>query len=219
MCDALSCNVAKGIETIIANCLSHGFRKFQDIVDYFPVPCVTIMKLLSQVYEHEEKTTNMSDAQRLLHHQTHSGPIMALLKTYLQALFDEKLVEPNSELGKAIKYLQKHWPKLTRFLSVAGAPLCNNLLERSLKIAIRNRKSAFFYRTVYSANIGGMLTSIIYTCHLAGENPQHYLTALQTYSNAVQQRPEAWLPWNYKATLKELGHSDFTGAADAKEAA
>lgn len=219
MCDALSCNMAKGIETIIANCLSHGFRKFQEIVEYFPVPCMTIMKLLSQVYEQEEKTQGMSDEQRLLHHQQHSQPTMELLKSYLQALFDEKLVEPNSELGKAILYMQKHWPKLTRFLSVAGAPLCNNVLERALKIAIRNRKAAFFYRTVYSANIGGMLTSIIYTCHLAGENPQHYLTALQEHTQQVHQHPDAWLPWNYKATLEKNGHPDFTEATAAKEAA
>jgi hypothetical protein len=37
---------------------------------------------------------------------------MAMLSDYLQALFDEKLVEPNSEMGKAIAYMQRHWPKL-----------------------------------------------------------------------------------------------------------
>lgn len=219
MCDALSCNVAKGIETILANCLSHGFRKFQDIVDYFPVPCMTIMKLLSQVYEQDEKTNGMSDAERLLHHQQHSQPIMERLQLYLQALFDEKLVEPNSELGKAIKYMQNHWHKLTRFLCVAGTPLCNNIIERALKIAIRNRKAAFFYRTLYSANIGGMLTSIIYTCHLAGENPHHYLTVLQQHHKSVQQNPEAWLPWNYNDTLKKKVPPPVTQAKVASEAA
>lgn len=219
MCDALSCNVAKGIETILANCLSHGFRKFQDIVDFFPVPCMTIMKLLSLVYEQDEQTKGMSDLERLLHHQQHSQPAMEQLKSYMQALFDEKLVEPNSELGKAIKYMQNHWHKLTRFLCVAGAPLCNNIVERALKIAIRNRKAAFFYRTVYSANIGGMLTSIIYTCHLAGENPHHYLTMLQQHSTAVQQDPQAWLPWNYIDTLKKHDLPHFTEAKVASEVA
>lgn len=214
MCDALSCNVAKGIETILANCVSHGFRKFQDIVDYFPVPAMTIMRLLSKVYDEEEKTKHMSEPERLAHHQHYSQPTMELLKFYMQALIDEKWIEPNSEMGKAIKYMQKHWPKLTRFLTVAGAPLCNNIVERALKIAIRNRKSAFFYRTVYSANIGGMLTSIIYTCHLAGENPHHYLTAVQEHKEAVLQNPKEWLPWNYQAIL-----TSFTGTKAAKEAA
>lgn len=204
MCDALACNLAKEAETILCNCLSHGFRKFKDIVDYFPVPCITIMKLLSQVYENDEKTKGMDDKQRLTYHRKHSKETMEILKRYMQALFDEKQVEPNSELGKAIKYMQRHWKKLTRFLSVAGAPICNNVVERALKIAIRNRKAAMFYRTRYSAHIGGMLTSLIYTCVLANENPHHYLTALQKYASDVRQAPEQWLPWNYKSTLEQL---------------
>jgi transposase len=220
MCDALSCNIAKGVETIIANCLSHGFRKFQELVDYFPTPCITIMKLLSQVYKEDEKTKGMSDDERLQHHKQHSQPVMEMLHTYLQALFDERLVEPNSELGKAIHYMQKHWHKLTRFLSVSGAPLCNNVLERALKIAIRNRKAAFFYRTVYSANIGGMLTSLIYTCYLANENPHLYLTTLQGHSADVQKNPHEWLPWNYKDTLKALnGRPSLAEARAANEEA
>ena len=35
----------------------------------------------------------------------------------------ERKVEPNSGLGKAIRYMQNHWPKLTLFLHKAGAPL------------------------------------------------------------------------------------------------
>lgn len=204
MCDALTCNLTKEIKTIICNCLSHGFRKFSELVNYFPTPCITIMKLLSQVYENDALTKGMTPDERLTHHQTHSLPVMELLSRYLKALFDEKLVEPNSELGKSIKYMQRHWDRLTRFLSVAGAPLCNNITERALKIAIRNRKNAMFYRTRYSAHIGGMLTSIIYTCDLNEQNPHHYLTVLQEYPAEINKHPEDWLPWNYKATLKQL---------------
>jgi len=204
MCDALNCNLAKEVETIVCNCLSHGFRKFDELVDYFPTPCITIMKLLSQVYDNDALTKDMDDNARLAYHQAHSRPIMNLLKQYMQALLDEKQVEPNSELGKAIKYMRNHWKKLSRFLMVAGAPLCNNVVERALKIAIRNRKAAMFYRTRYSAHIGGMLTSLIYTCSLAKENPHHYLTALQDYAHDVRKEPHQWLPWNYKASLKSL---------------
>ena len=204
MCDALNCNLAKGIKTIVCNCLSHGFRKFDELVDHFPTSCITIMKLLSQVYDNDSLTKTMKDEERLLHHQKHSAPIMDTLKSYLQALFDEKLVEPNSDLGKAIKYMQRHWHKLIRFLSVAGAPLCNNVVERALKIAIRNRKNAMFYRTRYSAHIGGMLTSLIYTCYLNDKNPHHYLTILQERYEEINKNPDGWLPWNYQETLKQL---------------
>src|SRR3990167_11978 len=166
MCDALPANIPKKIATIACNCLSHGFRKFDEIVDYFPTSCVTIMKLIGLVYEFDEQTKAMDDNARLEYHQIHSKPVMEQLSQYMQALFAEKLAEPNSELRKALKYMQKHWEKLTRFLTVAGAPLDTNIVERALKISIRNRKNSMFYRTRYSAQIGGMVTSIIYTFDL-----------------------------------------------------
>ena len=55
------------------------------------------------------------------------------LKRWLATQMDEHLVEPNSSLGKAMTYMQRHWETLTRFLSVPGAPLDNNLAERALE--------------------------------------------------------------------------------------
>jgi hypothetical protein len=107
----------------------------------------------------------------------------------------------------------RHWPKLTRFLTVAGAPIDNNLVERALKIAIRNRKAAMFYRTEYSAYIGGVLTSLIYTCHLANKNPQNYLTALQNHKTAVASTPELFLPWNYQDTIAANNEAASTQVA------
>lgn len=203
MCDALSANIPKEFGTILCNCLSHGFRKFEELKDYYGEKCFTIMSMLSKVFEHDASTRDMSDEKRLAYHQEHSQPIMAELERYMAKLMNEKQVEPNSELAKAIRYMQRHWEKLTRFLTVAGAPIDNNIVERALKIAIRNRKSAMFYRTVYSAGIGGMITSIIYTCHLAGKNPHHYLVALQTHYTKVLRAPEQWMPWNYQTTLAQ----------------
>lgn len=201
MCDALSANVPKGMQTILSNCLSHGFRKFDELRDYFPKECLNIKRLLSRVFKFDQDTHDMSPAARLIYHQIHSKPLMDELARYMASLMTEHRVEPNSDLGAAIKYMQKHWAKLTRFLTVAGAPIDNNVVERALKIAIRNRKAAMFYRTTYSAGIGGMITSLIYTCDLAGQNPHHYLIALQEHHARVVANPMQWLPWNYQDTM------------------
>ncbi|MBA3582898.1 MAG: IS66 family transposase [Gammaproteobacteria bacterium] len=201
MCDASNNNLPGAIETIVCNCLSHGFRKFSELVDYFPEPCLIVMKALSAVYQQDEKTRGMTDAQRLLHHQTHSEPLMDTLKQFVDQQLHDHCVEPNSELGKALRYLQKHWHKLSRFLSVAGAPLDNNVLERALKIAIRHRRASLFYRSRYSAHLGGMLTSLMVTCYLGQHNAHHYLTALQQHQAAVLQSPAQWLPWNYQVAV------------------
>ena len=78
----------------------------------------------------------MTNFERLQYHQEHSKPIMDELHDYLENQLESKQVEPNDSLGKAIKYMIKHWYELTQFLRVAGAPLDNNILERALKIPI-----------------------------------------------------------------------------------
>ena len=101
------------------------------------------------------------------------------LRQWLQKQVDDHLVEPNSALGKAIAYMQTHWETLTRFLSIPGAPLDNNLVERALKLFIRQRKNSLFYRTEHSAYIASVLTSVIATCIHAGGNALEDLVALQ----------------------------------------
>lgn len=205
MCDALSANVPGEMKTILCNCLAHGFRKFEELVDFFEEECLVIIKMLSTVFEHDEKTRGMSPEDRLAYHKKHSKPIMDDLKVYMNPLIADRKVEPVSELGKAIKYMMNHWEKLTRFTTVAGAPIDNNIVERALKIAIRNRKSAMFFKTTYSAGIGGMITSLIYTCDLCGQNPHHYLVALQVHKKMVERNPRLWMPWNYLETMRAIG--------------
>jgi len=201
MCDALSRNIPASFKTILCNCLSHGFRKFNDLKEFYPEPCIRVIELIATVYKHEEMTIGLTKQQRLEHHQQHSALIMNQLHEYIMHQLDSKQVEPNDSLGKAMRYMLKHWYALTQFLRVAGAPFDNNILERALKIPIRGRRTWLFYKTEYGAMIGGVLTSIIYTCALSGINPLNYLIALQENKNQIFKEPERWLPWCYQETL------------------
>jgi hypothetical protein len=93
----------------------------------------------------------------------------------LNKQFDEKLVEENSGLGKAISYVLKHWTKLTQFLHIPGTPLDNNICEQSLKRAICHRKNSLFYKTPNGASVGDMFIGLIHTCSYAEVNPFEYL--------------------------------------------
>ena len=204
MCDALSRNIPASFNTILCNCLSHGFRKFDDLKEFYPEPCIRVIELIADVYKNEEKTAGLTKQQRLEFHQEHSASIMDQLYEYISYQLDSKQVEPNDSLGKAMRYMLKHWNALTQFLRIAGAPLDNNILERALKIPIRGRRTWLFYKTEYGAMIGGVLTSVIYTCALAGINPLNYLTALQEHKSQIVKEPERWLPWCYEDTLASL---------------
>ncbi len=198
MCDALAANMPKELQTIICNCLAHGFRKFRDLLEYYPEPCLHVMQILGEVYRNDEQTKQMDPHQRLLYHRKHSKPLMLKLHGWLNKQLSNKVVEPNSHLGKAMKYMLKHWKKLRRFLTTPGAPLDNNIVEAILKIPIRIRKAAMFYKTQHGANIGSILLSLIVTAQLCGENPLDYLVALQENKSSVFKEPSLWLPWNYQ---------------------
>lgn len=201
MCDALSRNIPKYKSIIVCLCLSHGFRKFEELLSFYPVPCTKIMKMISSAYKIDKQTINMNDLDRLEHHKKNSSPIMNELHTYLNRLIDEKLVEPNDPLGEAVNYMLKHWHELTQFLRVEGAPLDNNETEQALKIPIRGRKNWMFYKNTYGASIGGVLTSVIYTCMLSDVNPLDYLIAIQENKEQVIKEPNSWLPWTYQGAM------------------
>jgi len=203
MSDALTSNEADETTLIRCHCLAHGRRKFSELEDVFPRECQVVIEALKQVFDHDEQARDeqMSPEARLAYHRDYSGPIMDALKSWLDMQVNDRLVEPNSSLGKAIAYMQGHWQTLTRFLSVAGAPIDNNLVERALKLFIRQRKNSLFYKTEYSAYIASVLTSLIATCLHAGVNALEYLVALQEHRAEVFAEPAAWLPWSYQASL------------------
>ena len=146
MCDALSRNVPKLVETLVANCNAHGRRNFVKVTANFPEPCRFVLETFREIYGYDAVTRKqgMAAEQRLTFHQEHSKPVMDKLHVWLEAQFDEKLVEPNSGLGQAISYLRNHWQKLTLFLEKPGVPLDNNIVERALKKAILHRKNSLF---------------------------------------------------------------------------
>jgi len=206
MSDALSRNLPKDHAVIESNCLAHGRRQIVDEVDNFPAECRQVLEELRKVYKVDDvcRKRELSDDERLDVHQRESAPVMADLKKWMQAQLDDKRIEPNCGLGEAFNYMLKRWDKLTLFLRVAGAPLDNNVVELSLKRAIRHRNNSLFYRSERGAKIGDMFMSLIYTAELHGENPFDYLTALQLHADAVAKHPDDWLPWTYRATLAAI---------------
>jgi transposase len=203
MCDALSRNPSKEFQTILANCLSHGRRQFVDIAQSFPQQCQHVLEELGKVYQFDAqaKQLKLSAQERLLFHQQHSQKIMDDLRQWMGQQLEQKLVEPNSGLGKAYNYMLKHWGPLTLFLRQAGAPLDNNICERALKMAILHPKNSMSYKTINGALLGDMFMSAIHTCRLCVANPLDYLITIRLHAKEVAKQPTKWLPWNYKDAL------------------
>jgi len=201
MSDALNANnpSIKKDQVINSNCNVHALRKFTEIEDFFPQAAREVIDRFKAVFENERlvKADNLTDDERLVYHQKHSEPKMLEIKTFVEQQLNDKAAEPRSSLYKAYQYLINHWEKLTQFLITPGAPLDNNIVERSLKWMIQVRNNSHFFATEHGAYVGSMLMSLIATCSFAKINPIDYLVALQNHRSALFQQPEKWLPWNY----------------------
>lgn len=206
MSDALARNAPTAIKLLVGNCLAHGRRHFVKITPNFPDQCRHVLEALGEVYRYDQlsRERGLSRVERLHLHQEHSKPVMDDLHQWLETQLKDNKVEPNSGLGKAIRYMLRHWQALTLFLREPGAPMDNNLVERALKKAILHRKNSLFYKTLNGAEVGDLYMSLIHTCELNGVNPFDYLTELQRHSDELSGKPAEWMPWSYRDTLTRL---------------
>ena len=93
MCDALARNLPGELKTIVANCLAHGRRQFVEVAERFPAECRHVLESLSVIYRNDAiaREQSLSPEERLLFHQTDSGPTMEELHVWLVQQFDQRL--------------------------------------------------------------------------------------------------------------------------------
>lgn len=213
MCDASASNTSEldeNIDYLLARCIPHGRRKLVAVAGSFPDQCRRMLVELGKVFKVDAraKQNGLTGAERLALHQRESKPIMDGLAKWMSDQMAQKLVEPNSGLGKAIGYFQRHWNGMTLFLRKENAPLDNNIAERALKKAVLHRKNSLFYRTMHGAEVGDLYMSLIHTCELNGVNSFDYLVELQRHAAELAASPADWMPWNYRETMAKLASAE-----------
>lgn len=170
-----------------------------EVINPFPEEVAWVIEQYGQIWQNEDavQEQGLNAAERTAYHHAHSLPIMANLRQWGQDKLANGAVEANSGLGKAISYFERHYDRLIAFCKYETARLDNNVMERHLKLIVRNRKNANYFKTAVGAAIGDVITSIIATSANAGINVLEYLNAIQRNQTAVKENPSQWLPWNY----------------------
>ena len=199
MSDALSSNKPTAMPALHGFCNAHGRRQFVDVLAQFPEQVPWVLEKYKIIWKNEDEilAKALNSAERLSFHQQHSLPTMREIYAWGEKALDEQSVEENSGLGKAISYYNRHFEHLSLFCKIEGAKLDNNEMERALKLIVRNRKNAYFYKTPAGAAISDVITSSIATAMHAQCNVFDYFNVIQRNRAAVKSHPQAWLPWNY----------------------
>jgi hypothetical protein len=125
MSDALASNYPDPVKVVILLCWVHARRQFFEIKDFYPQECAPVLEAIRQLYKNEAEIQRLSldDKARLNYHQQHSQPVLEEMKGWLIQQQEQRLIEPNSVLGKAVEYLKTHWHGLMGFCRHAGAPV------------------------------------------------------------------------------------------------
>ena len=119
----------------------HARRYFIEAELAFPEHCERVLEDIATIYRNDNETRDMDPDERLAFHQQHSRPIMDALYKWIEEQFRERVVEPNSRLGKAFSYVKNHWQGLTLFLEVPSVPLDNNV--RNMSTTLGHSRAAF----------------------------------------------------------------------------
>jgi len=92
----------------------------------------------------------------------------------LKAWLEQQLarVSGKSPIAEAMRYGLNHWDGLTRFLDDGRIELDTNIVERSIRPIVLNRKNALFAGHDQGAENWACIASLIETCKLHGVDPQ-----------------------------------------------
>jgi len=102
-----------------------------------------------------------------------SRPVLDKFKAWLDTVAPR--VRPDSKLGEAIAYSQKHWHGLIRFCDDGRIAIDNNAVENAIRPFCVGRRNWLFADSVAGARSSANLYSLIVTAKANGLEPYAYL--------------------------------------------
>jgi transposase len=186
----------------LAFCWAHLRREFYDIAKDGHAPAASeALERIAKLYLIEKTIRGQSAEPRRAARQERSKPIVLDLR----AGFEHQItrLSGKSETAGAIRYALHHWDGLTRFLDDGRIELDTNIVERSIRPIVLNRKNALFAGHDEGAQNWACIASLIETCKLNGVEPRGYIADVITriVEGHMNSRLDELLPWSYPATL------------------
>lgn len=206
MGDCIASNTVTAAVVYYAGCNAYAVRRFKELADRYPEQTDYVLDRYRQIYDNDDACTAAKHVpeQRRDYHRDHSRPLLREITEYGEDLFEQREVEPNSDLGEAFEYVIGNERRLAAFARHPNAPLDNNLAERTLRTSVRLRETTHFFRNVVGASVADTILTVGATALVERVNIFDYFVALQRFADDVRDEPSAWVPWRYRERLHEL---------------
>ena len=175
-------------------------RRFFDIAQGGPAQIASdALARIAALYAIEKTIRGHGAAERHAVRQEKSKPLVLALKAWLEQQLAR--VSAKATIAEDIRYGLNHWEGLTRFLDDGRIELDTNIVERSIRPLVLNRKNALFAGHDQGAENWACIASLIETCKLHGVDPQAYLTDVLTKLVNLwpASRLDELMPWAWTA--------------------
>jgi len=193
-------NAAREEAITLAFCWAHLRRRFYDVVQGGPAPIASeALTRIAALYAIETTIRGRSADERRAVRQERSKPLVLALRAWLEQQIAR--VSGKATIAEHIRYALNHWNGLTRFLDDGRIELDTNIVERSIRPVVLNRKNALFAGHDQGAENWACIASLIETCKLCGVEPQAYLTdvLIKLVNLWPASRLDELMPWAWAA--------------------
>ncbi len=201
MCDGSPTNncVEKDARGRRGGCNAHGRRGLVEALRCGDARAVEGLEIYGRIFhvDAESKRAGERVEQRFARRLRESAPLVGELRAWLTLRLGD--VEPKTPLGRALRYLDRQWPRLTMFLSDPRMELTNNEVESGLRTWVLDRKSWLFVGHEASARRAADALTLLTTCRKMGINPRAYLRDTLAKLLAGEKSLAAMLPETYAA--------------------
>jgi transposase len=185
----------------LAFCLAHARRKFVEVHQQTSSPIAAdIIRHFAAIYAIEGRIRGRSAEERRAWRQAHTAPLMADLKSRLEA--ELMGLSRQSNLAKAIRYTLGHWEGLTRCLNDGRLEVDSNTVERTMRLVALGRRNFLFAGNDGGAQTWAILASLLNTARLNDVDPFTWLNDVleKIVSGDVKATDlDQLLVWNWKA--------------------
>ncbi|MGA7386697.1 MAG: IS66 family transposase, partial [Pseudolabrys sp.] len=184
----------------LAFCWVHLRRQIFDIAKGGSAPIASeALERIAALYAIEKTIRGKSADERRAVRQEKSKPLVLALKTWLAQQLAR--VSTKSVIAEVIRYGLNHWDGLTRFLDDGRIELDTNIVERSIRPIVLNRKNALFAGHDQGAENWAAIASLVETCKLYGVDPQAYFADVLTKLVNLwpASRLDELMPWAWAA--------------------
>lgn len=165
-------------------CWAHARREFERALDNDRPRAAMALEWIQQLYQVEKQTQNLSSQERKKQRLSKSLPLCnAFFKWAAQ---NEKHTLPQSQIGKAFRYVINRYDALMNYLYDGQLKIDNNSIENTIRPVAIGRKNYLFAKNHETAQNAAIIYTFMAICKAHQVNPHHWLT--HTFENISETK-------------------------------